>query len=420
MPAISKCPRCLQLVTLPEGVASDAEVRCPLCSETYPLSEAQAAVPPALIPVDKPSSEPPESEFLVKSDLISEPFHVPGEKVEVVPQIDAGDEETPEEPVDAEAFSIREDEEPAHQNVPVTGSLARPRKRGKKSKSPFRTVVEVIGGGFLGVLISYYLLAWTGFDVPEFPLPLLPHTMNRPAPPKDRPALETPSRPKPASAKNDEPDELVTLSDLSAAVEPAEPIEPEPDVEPTFEPPLEPDRVGPRQRPPLTGVELGAALKAAHESFQAVEPADDIRPATYEAFCRLGHVVAFATGDRLTDRKAAAEKMLRRMAESPTHLLQIERRAAELLQDDSPAHEGILLAGTIGKVSSQDGLFGTVVRMPTVGKSVALFSDGPLPFSESQRVVILGSIVRDPAENLVGYSGSKPLVVWLGMAVVVP
>ena len=261
MPAISKCPRCLQLVTLPEGVASEAEVRCPLCSETYPLSEALAAVPPALIPVDKAPGyevpgEPSESEFLVKSDLISEPFHVPGEKVEVVPLIDAGEEEAPEGPVDAEAFSIRDDEEPAPENASISGSLARPRRRGKKSKSPFRTVVEVIGGGFLGVMISYYLLAWTGFDVPEFPLPWLPHTMNRPAPPKEIPALETPSRPKSAPVKRDEPDELVTLSDLSAADEQAEPIEPEPDVEPTFEPPLQPDRVGPRQRPPLTGVGL--------------------------------------------------------------------------------------------------------------------------------------------------------------------
>ncbi len=417
MPAISKCPRCLQLVTLPEGVESNAKMRCPLCSETYPLSEALAAVPPTLIPVDKPPSEPSESEFLVKSDLISEPFHVAGEKVEVVPQIDAGGEETPEQPVDAEAFSIRDEEASAQESAPIIGSPLRPQKRRKNSKSPIRFMAEVIGGGFLGVLISYYIIAWAGLDVPKLPLPWLPHTMNRPVPPDNGPVPEIPT---PAPAKSDEPDELVTLSDLST---PEEPVEPEPVVEPTFEPPLEPvepDRVGPRQRPALTGVELGEALKAAHESFQGVEPADDIRPSTYEAFCRLGHVVAFAAGDRLTDRKEAAAKMLRQMAESPPHLLQIERRAAELLQADPPTHQGILLAGTIGKVSARDGLFGTVVKMPTVGQTVVLFSDDPLPFSESQQVVILGSIVRDPAENLVGYSGSKPLVVWLGMAVVVP
>ena len=51
MSSVSKCPRCRQQVTIPEGVAAAMQVRCPLCSAEYPLSEALAAVPPALIPV---------------------------------------------------------------------------------------------------------------------------------------------------------------------------------------------------------------------------------------------------------------------------------------------------------------------------------------------------------------------------------
>ena len=51
MSSVSKCPKCRQQVTIPEGVAAAMQVRCPLCSAEYPLSEALAAVPPALIPV---------------------------------------------------------------------------------------------------------------------------------------------------------------------------------------------------------------------------------------------------------------------------------------------------------------------------------------------------------------------------------
>jgi len=49
MSSVSKCPRCRQQVTIPEGVAAEMQVRCPLCSAEYALGEALAAIPPALI-----------------------------------------------------------------------------------------------------------------------------------------------------------------------------------------------------------------------------------------------------------------------------------------------------------------------------------------------------------------------------------
>ena len=48
MPAISACPRCQKLVSLPSDVDSAAQVRCPLCHSEYALGEA---IPPELIPV---------------------------------------------------------------------------------------------------------------------------------------------------------------------------------------------------------------------------------------------------------------------------------------------------------------------------------------------------------------------------------
>lgn len=51
MSTISSCPRCQRQVSIPAGVDSQAEVRCPLCDAEYPLSEALALTPPELIPV---------------------------------------------------------------------------------------------------------------------------------------------------------------------------------------------------------------------------------------------------------------------------------------------------------------------------------------------------------------------------------
>ena len=48
---LSTCPRCARMVLLPENAEAAAVVRCPLCHAEYPLGEALALVPPALIVV---------------------------------------------------------------------------------------------------------------------------------------------------------------------------------------------------------------------------------------------------------------------------------------------------------------------------------------------------------------------------------
>ena len=66
------CPRCLRMVTLPDGAEATALVRCPLCLAEYPRAEA---VPPALIIV--PNSERPASPAAASaplSGLVTEPF----------------------------------------------------------------------------------------------------------------------------------------------------------------------------------------------------------------------------------------------------------------------------------------------------------------------------------------------------------
>ena len=58
MLAISNCPRCQRLVSLPAEMDMAVRVRCPCCEAEYPLGEA---IPLELIPVDNTSAEPSAS-----------------------------------------------------------------------------------------------------------------------------------------------------------------------------------------------------------------------------------------------------------------------------------------------------------------------------------------------------------------------
>ncbi len=49
---VSPCPKCFEDVTVPAGAKPEARVRCPLCYEEYALSDALKKLPPSLIVLD--------------------------------------------------------------------------------------------------------------------------------------------------------------------------------------------------------------------------------------------------------------------------------------------------------------------------------------------------------------------------------
>lgn len=473
MSLISKCPKCHQQVTVPDGLDPDAEVRCPLCVVVYPLREALAEAPPALIPVDIGAIQGPgpDSEAMLKSDLISEPFHVPEvdraaepatteaetpsqegpllddwQRVDVAPHIDTGSaDETSSTtgaarlPVDTERLAGFEFAAPEGEHEPSeAGPPKRPPKRKKKEKGAARLIIEVLVGGILGLAIGYYVLCWVlgpEHGLPELPLPLLPHTMhwfagaeqtdkeadddagNRQA---EQPSAKEPGTPKrqpepPPESQQPSPNENeVAKPDAPPARSPVEQPEPKPA-------PLPADYVGPRAPPSFTSDELGKALKAAHDALSAEGTAGKITPEAYQKLCRMGHVLTFVEGDardgRLADRRQAIRTILKRLGDQPGGTDQIGRLAGALLENKQPSQGGVLLAGTAGRVATQGRLRGAMVRLAAHGGSVSVLSDRPLPFAAGDQVIILGSIVSNPAEELVGYSGSKPLVVWTGTAI---
>ena len=118
-------------------------------------------------------------------------------------------------------------------------------------------------------------------------------------------------------------------------------------------------------------------------------------------------------------QKQALRTLTEKVASSPQAAAAIAASAKKLF-DDKATKGGIVLAGTVAAVKSQNSLYGTAVRVEGMPKSVMVFSARPLDIKEAQKVIVFGALVADPAKTLPGYSGTQPVVVWAEFAIVMP
>ena len=451
MSSISKCPKCEQQVTIPDGVAAEAEVRCPLCEAEYSLSEALAQAPPALIPVGagavggfvaEPSAVPEAKvEAEVQPD-VGEEYEEEyagvdvGEEVGAAAQADAGQVDgvhslidTGQTPVDASALADFGGGEPSGTAVaaPTTAAPPRRKARRRKPKSMGRELMGVFFGGIAGLAIGYYLLniiVGKRFDYLKVYLPGVKHTSNNwpfsskeeqslPQPPAPV-APEVPSPPKDRGPDVDAPPAEFPQVDVPE-IEPPPDVVPEPEAPPAPAP--APGGVGPRSPPSYNSAELGAALKAVHESGKG-DPTAEIGPQLFDKFCRMAETLTFVRGSA-DDRRLAIRRKLESLGEAPGMVDRIERLSADLLSAGVGSNSGILLAGTVTGVAVKKGLYGAAVRQAGGGQLIPVMSRRPLLIKKGDRVLILGAVVNDPAKNLHGYNGKHPLIIWSGMEVAV-
>ncbi|MBN2475340.1 MAG: hypothetical protein JXB62_12070 [Pirellulales bacterium] len=315
MAVISQCPKCRQPVTIPDGIGCDIEVRCPLCADVYPLGEAMAGVPPALIPVktEGTTGQPGGSDATSGSGLVCEPFHVDrspkaatesvvgkgpsteeegprfgsAEKVDAAPQINttgAGEGspaiDTGQIPVDSEALAglrIEGDEPPDQPAGETPARHRRPTQR--KQKSVAKELLGAVFGGLLGLAIGYYLLNWFGgqrFDFLNVYLPGVPHTYQYWPAAKDadvQPLDDATKRPRTGDSAEPGPTTRRPASPRPLTGE-GRPAQPEtPPVDPTGRTPKGRPASGPESQPaPETAPEPG------NETGPPIEPIPDSTP----------------------------------------------------------------------------------------------------------------------------------------------
>ena len=334
-------------------------------------------------------------------------------------------------------------------------------------------LVAVIAGGILGLAIGYWLLNWLGgsrFDLLGVPLPGVPHTHDdapRSEGPEDEArAIEVPTTPVPDEEIVPAAPEMRTvdhppLADFDAPLSWPPPQESKP-IE-SAQVPLPEGYVGPRYFVPYGFDDLTEALAAAgaaaacghcrgtgfvteitaipsgvreepHVLQQASRrvlcdqcqghAAARMTAASYGRFCRLAEVATFvqvdaADGD-IGETKDALRLLLSRCAAVQQNLNTIGRLAGRRLEATGDESDGILLAGTVHETAGDGDVYLLRIVLFGLPKVVTVASARRSILGPKDRVVILGTVVRRPRENLIGYDGRLPLIVWGGMPVRLP
>ena len=244
---------------------------------------------------------------------------------------------------------------------------------------------------------------------PFGPSPVVTPVNEKPKP-DTKPAVPAPSKTEtPAKPEKPEPgaNPATKTPDLKPDTLPAIGPEPKP-VKPDVKPEVKPAAgVGPLQAPSFPAFVLDASLKA-------VSGGATVDAKSYADWCKLAKVVTYVK-DGADSQKQALRTLTEKVASSPQAESAIAAAAKKLL-DDRVTEGGIVLAGTVTGLATKNGLCGTAIRIEGMSKPVMIFSAHPLDVKDTQKVIVLGALVADPAKNLPGYPGKQAVVVWSDFA----
>ncbi|HVX63010.1 MAG TPA: hypothetical protein VHC19_20480, partial [Pirellulales bacterium] len=114
--------------------------------------------------------------------------------------------------------------------------------------------------------------------------------------------------------------------------------------------------------------------------------------------------------------RARIQSVLLRVGEDRGKTQIVGRLASSRLENSQRLTNGILLAGTVQELGYEGPIFRIKLVLFGVPKEVVVISEhAPQPpLASHDRVLILGSIVDSPTENLAGYEGQLTQVVWGG------
>jgi hypothetical protein len=418
MSSILTCPACQQAVSLPAGRL--ALLECPHCHSGIAL-QAQVAPLATNIEVQPPrqvAADPPRRQ----------PAAAPASTV-----------------ADYRQRQAKRDQRP----------------------SPLGQLVGIIAGGLLGTAMGYWLLNYFGgprYDFLHVPLPLVAHTQpqQEPSPAEaDKSASYEeeelpPTRSAAAPFSTPPADAPIAASPApNASAEHA----PQPMPGPTLETPSEPPRRS-FEFPRYNSQDLEQSLAAVQATlgcphcqstgfvndtestgdstasdkrpqrnaarriacqFCGGKPSGRITADVFARLCQLSQVATFIDlppdDPHLPAQRRALKEILLRAASDRDKQNAIGRLAGYHLAETSRATSGVLLAGTVEKIDRQGRLFTTRLVLFGLPEVVHVVSMARPPLKPTDKVLIAGSIVDQPRDNLAGYEGTLPQVVWGGLPV---
>jgi hypothetical protein len=151
------------------------------------------------------------------------------------------------------------------------------------------------------------------------------------------------------------------------------------------------------------------------------KPVLNINTAGFEQLCDLAEAVTYVQlgGDDAGRQqlREAAETILLAIGSQRDKREMVGRLAGARMDDGGRQTNGIVLAGTVQSTRTEGEFFALQIMLLGCGKTVTLISRQPPepPLARRDHVVVLGSIIDSPSENLVGYSGDAAQVIWGGL-----
>lgn len=151
------------------------------------------------------------------------------------------------------------------------------------------------------------------------------------------------------------------------------------------------------------------------------KPVLNLNTAGFEQLCDLAEAVTYVQfdGDDASRQplRGAAESILLAIGGQRDKSEIVGRLAGARLDDGGRQSNGIVLAGTVQSARVEGEFYALQIMLLGCGKSVTIVSrQAPEPpLDRRDHVVVLGSIVDSPSENLLGYSGEAAQVIWGGL-----
>ena len=272
-------------------------------------------------------------------------------------------------------------------------------------------------------------------------LPSEPEPAAKPAKPEMSDDLLSPEPKAPAKpAKPEMPDDLLSPEPKAPGKSlPADdplmadekPAKPAPPAEPVEEP--APAPIAPLGAASYAAADVEAALEAAETNDATMSapdaiPPEDLKKAKalyFRSLYKLGEVLTNAAEDPaepfVKKDRAAALSLLKKIAADPNKLGEVSNAAGKWLKYPKRGeHSGIVLSGAVQSVTQQGKLYEVSIAIPGQDEPVSVVSQKKPAVGEGDQVLVLGSVIDDPAASLPDYAGKQPNVIWQGLTVKLP
>jgi hypothetical protein len=187
--------------------------------------------------------------------------------------------------------------------------------------------------------------------------------------------------------------------------------------------------VGPRDNVHYSQDDVEKAVADVRVAGTAMASADKeelkkLKAQYYRKLYHLAEVATFADNEG-ADPQAAVEqteiqKLLSEAAADRGRFAEIGKAAGKWISlSKGKEHQGVVLSGSIQSVTQRGQVYETKILL-TDGTLVSVLSPRKPAIGASDQVVVVGSIVSDPAKTIEGYQGAEPTAVWSSLLVKAP